>query len=148
MRPDAIQAIKALKPYKGGNDTLWKLHKLDNTDKHRLVLTVAAAFAGTKVGGLARYLKQLGEAVVPPFNDESFRLIFRSHMRICPLEKGEILITDATPGAEPNPDIEFDIEVAISEPEVVECEPLLPTLQQMTDLVEKIVAIFAPLLEP
>ena len=26
MRPEAIKAIDAIKPYKGGNDTLWRLH--------------------------------------------------------------------------------------------------------------------------
>jgi hypothetical protein len=31
MRQDAIDAIGGLNPYKGGNDTLWRLHKL----KHR-----------------------------------------------------------------------------------------------------------------
>jgi hypothetical protein len=33
MRRDAIDAINAVKPYKGGNDTLWVLHKLNNVDK-------------------------------------------------------------------------------------------------------------------
>jgi hypothetical protein len=40
MREDAKKAIDALKPYKGGNDALWLLHDLNNTDKHRFLLTV------------------------------------------------------------------------------------------------------------
>src|ERR1035437_2342116 len=31
---EAIEAIDALKPYKGGNEALWLLRRLDNTDKH------------------------------------------------------------------------------------------------------------------
>ncbi|MGA2571087.1 MAG: hypothetical protein ABSF23_11265 [Terracidiphilus sp.] len=33
-RREAIEAIDALKPYKGGNEALWLLRRLDNTDKH------------------------------------------------------------------------------------------------------------------
>lgn len=40
-RGDAIEAVNALKPYSGGNEPLWVLHKLNNLDKHRLLLTVA-----------------------------------------------------------------------------------------------------------
>ena len=42
MRQDAIDAIDALRPYKDGNDALWKLHKLNIIDKHRLLVTVGA----------------------------------------------------------------------------------------------------------
>jgi len=40
MRPDAVKAIDALKPYKGGNELLWRLHDLDNIGKHRLIVTL------------------------------------------------------------------------------------------------------------
>ena len=32
-------AIDAAKPYKGGNDELWVLHRLDIADKHHALLT-------------------------------------------------------------------------------------------------------------
>jgi hypothetical protein len=41
MRQLAIQAIDNVKPYKGGNDALWKIHELDNIDKHRTLFSVA-----------------------------------------------------------------------------------------------------------
>src|ERR1700678_2298437 len=37
MRLAAIKAIDALKPYKGGNDALWRIHELDIIDKHRTI---------------------------------------------------------------------------------------------------------------
>src|SRR5260370_21429469 len=40
MRQEAIEAIDALQPYKGGNDGLWRIHELDNIDKHRGLFTV------------------------------------------------------------------------------------------------------------
>lgn len=41
MCPKAIKAIDALKPYKGGNDALWRIHELDNIDKHCALFTYA-----------------------------------------------------------------------------------------------------------
>jgi hypothetical protein len=42
MRPEAIKAIDALKPYKDGNDALWLLNKLDNADKHSFILSIGS----------------------------------------------------------------------------------------------------------
>lgn len=33
-----FDAIDGLKPYKGGNDLIWKLYRLNNIEKHRLLL--------------------------------------------------------------------------------------------------------------
>ena len=43
MRPDAIRAIDTIKPYKGGNNLLWSLSKLNNIDKHRLIIKIGRA---------------------------------------------------------------------------------------------------------
>jgi hypothetical protein len=37
-RKEAVDAIDRLKPYKGGNEPLWLLRQLDNTDKHSFIL--------------------------------------------------------------------------------------------------------------
>jgi hypothetical protein len=50
MTQQAVAAIDALKPYKGGNDVLWQLHELNNVDKHRLILTVGSAVRSTDLG--------------------------------------------------------------------------------------------------
>ena len=50
MPQAAIDAIDATKPYKGGNDTLWRLHRLNIIDKHRLLLTVGTAFSAVNIG--------------------------------------------------------------------------------------------------
>lgn len=41
LRPEAIAEIDALKPYKGGNEVLWKIHELDIIDKHKVILSIA-----------------------------------------------------------------------------------------------------------
>ena len=38
MSKAAIAAIDALKPYRGGDDLLWQLHRLENVDKHRVLI--------------------------------------------------------------------------------------------------------------
>jgi len=43
-RREAIEELDRLKPYKGGNDALWLLYKLDATDKHSLILAVGSDF--------------------------------------------------------------------------------------------------------
>src|ERR1035441_9918456 len=37
---EAIEAIDALKPYKGGCEALWLLRRMDNTDKHSFILPI------------------------------------------------------------------------------------------------------------
>jgi hypothetical protein len=41
IHPGAVELIKAIKPYAGGNEALGLLHKLNNVSKHRLILNVA-----------------------------------------------------------------------------------------------------------
>src|SRR6266850_878143 len=47
MTQAAIDAIDAAKPYKGGNDILWRLNQLNNIDKHRLLIAVGSQIAGS-----------------------------------------------------------------------------------------------------
>src|SRR5215467_5532663 len=42
--PQAVKLMDALKPYKGGNDVLWHLSRLNNIDKHRLLITTSMRF--------------------------------------------------------------------------------------------------------
>jgi hypothetical protein len=43
-RREAIEVVDRLKPYKGGNDALWLLYKLDNADKHSFIFPVGEDF--------------------------------------------------------------------------------------------------------
>ena len=47
MKPEAIEAIDRLKPHKDGNNALWRLHELDNIDKHRTLFTFGPEFIFT-----------------------------------------------------------------------------------------------------
>jgi hypothetical protein len=39
----AISLLRRINPYKGGNDKLWRLHRLNIDDKHRLLIPMASA---------------------------------------------------------------------------------------------------------
>ncbi len=58
MRQDAIDAIDELKPYRGGNDTLWRLHKLNLVDKHRLLVTVGSQMRSADIEDYLKVLNQ------------------------------------------------------------------------------------------
>jgi hypothetical protein len=66
--------------------------------------------------------------------------------RLLPLKVGAELLIDA-PDAAPNPAIQFPLGVALSEPSVIDGEPMVETLQAMPAAVEKVVVTFKALLE-
>jgi len=150
MRQNAIDAINAVKPYKGGNDTLWRLHKLNNVDKHRLLITVGSRFGSVNITPtLQREMERawaehptsrnlIGKDVFPP-------VFLNPADRLFPLKAGDELFVDA-PDAEVNEKMQFRLGVAFSEPQVAEGEPLLETLQHMADMVDNLVTSFRLLL--
>jgi len=145
MRKDAIDAIDVVKPYKGGNDTLWRLHKLNNVDKHRLLITVGAAFSSMNIGAhggalLAELAKQHGFPDPPPLD-----LYVSPKDRMFPLKVGDELFIDA-PDAKVNEKIDFQFDIAFGEPGVVDGDSILETLKGMSDLVGNIVSDFGALL--
>jgi hypothetical protein len=146
MRQDAISAIDAIKPYKGGNDTLWRLHRLNNVDKHRLLVTVGSSFQSVDLG---RTLTRGLRAIIP---DEQRRaavpdlsLFVRPQDNLFPLKAGDELFIDQ-PDAEADENQQIRFAVVINEPGVIEGEAIIETLRQMVDVVDQLVPVFRPLL--
>lgn len=143
MRPEAIKAIDQTKPYKGGNDTLWRLHELNRIDKHRVLITVAGQYHSLDLGGLlSREMQRLFPQ--SPFPEMS--VFFGVKGRLVPLKVGDPLLVDQRPDAKPDEKMKFAIQVVLYESGVIEGEPLIETLQQMIDLVDSLIPTFAPLL--
>jgi hypothetical protein len=117
MRPEAVKAIDDLKLYKGGNDPLWRLHELDNIDKHRTLFTVAHDFLYTSDWFDGAYLHKTEN---PHF-------------------------AGLEPDVEKN--IQLEIERAASDPQIVYKNALLPMLHQLVDFVDSLIVSFRPLLE-
>ncbi len=152
-RQDAIKAIDAIEPYKGGKGhQLWILHKLDIADKHRLLLTVGACygrynFAALVPPGLQHVTvsdggqwQDLTGVPIHPFFDFSIE----TKGRICPLKAGDVLLR-GIPDAEMNDDTKFFFGIALAEPGIVEGESLLKTVHDLANLVSNIIGQFARL---
>jgi hypothetical protein len=125
MSQAAKEAIDACAPYKGGNDTLWRLHRLNNLDKHRLLVTVCTLF----------------ESV----SSEHAHYISPTNNCWKPLKAGDVLTVLPTEAVK-DENLQFVFQIAFNELEVAECEPVLETLQQMLDAVDYLVISFKPLL--
>jgi hypothetical protein len=141
MRQEAIDAICALEPYPGGRGAdLWTLHRLNNVDKHRLILTVGSAFRSLNFGAYmeAQMEKAFGRAIPLP------ELFLRADP-LPLLEPGHELFA-ATPDAEPIEKMQFRFDVALHEPGILHAKPLLETAVKFRDRVNSIIQDFRPFL--
>jgi hypothetical protein len=148
-RPEAISAVDALMPYKGGNDTLWKLHRLDNVDKHRRLITAGSAFRSVDIG--SQLNRGMQEAIassplagrIPEL--PLLNLSLKPADRLFPLKKGDELFIDL-PDAVADERTQFRFEVAFGEEGVVFGEPIIETVGSMMSLVEGLLPTFEPYL--
>lgn len=140
--PKALRFVNRLKPYPGGNESLWKLHQLDILDKHQAIIPVGAANKSTDPD-LAAYVTEKGEGF------DQIRALFkaipfflRPADRQYPMQDGAVLLICPVPEpgqSKPNP--KFTFEVAFGEGQIVDGEPVVATLHQFVQLVERIVGI-------
>lgn len=135
----SIDAIDAIKPYNGGNDLLWMLYRLNNIEKHRLLLTVGSYAAGVHLGQL---LASASDVALPAgITDqlEKLTVYLNPADKGFPLEAGFELYIGAV-DEKPNPKQQFRFDVALAEPGIIEGKPLIETLHQLTTLVDGIVS--------
>lgn len=136
MAQAAIDAIDAARPYEGGTNELWCLHRLDIADKHHalLVTLVSVTAMVIQVPNLWWAGSKIPNTAIPQFSLPNFQT---------PLKDGDAFFT-CEPGTEDNVDFGFD--VALIEPEIVRGKPLLRVLQKLIDDVEGLVVRFKPML--
>jgi hypothetical protein len=123
MRQDAIDAICALEPYKGGKGAdLWNFHRL--------------YLGGKTAHEMNRLLPE--EAQITPF-----ALFIRAADKSQP---GAGNIISGAQETEQNQDREFAFEIAIYESGLIEGEALLETLVRFRDRINSVVTDFRPYL--
>ena len=140
--PRAIREIDALKPYAGGNDELWKLHKLNNIDKHRMLITAGSAFHSFNFGAL---LSSTIDTWFPEASPPKMDLYLQPADRMFPLHAGCDLFIDV-PNADPNPELHFRFDLCFGESGVVTSDPILESVRRMSDQVETVIKCLTPLL--
>lgn len=150
---EALKLYYGLKPYRGGNDLLWRLHTLDIVDKHRLPLEVAAGYQSFSP---PNRIKQMVLAAAERKGDAEMRKAAEempdvAEFGIRPadkivVEKGAVLL------AAPLDDTDFDgpqfnFAISLYETEVPRGEPLEKVLDELADYTEEVLGRFSPLLD-
>lgn len=154
MRGEVIKAIDALAPYRAGDETLWRLHKLNQVDKHRTIVTVGTAYRSVDLGGyMLRYMLD----TMPPdspmraglkeiADGKQLQAFFKPADRLFPLKAGDVLFIGG-PDEDIDENLEFNFDVGFGEPGIVEGDPLLDTLKEMAGRVRSIVISFGRFLD-
>jgi hypothetical protein len=139
-----LKRFDQIKPYRGGNDRLWRLARLNNIEKHRLLFTVGSQAAGIHLGQLMSGLfEDFPSGVASAM--QSMNLFLNPADKGFPLQQGfELYIGQAD--EVPNPKQEFRFELVLNEPGVAEGKNLLDTVNALTSEVEKVVHELASLL--
>jgi len=135
----SIALVKRIKPYPGGNDTLWRLHQIDIVDKHRLLVPVGGAHSNIK--WTVSMPNPFGEGHLPPMT-----MPIVPTNRQFPLENGAVLLrTKSAPGiTDKNQNqYEFVFDIAFGEGQIFDGESVSVTLKQLIDFTERVVDIFA-----
>jgi hypothetical protein len=141
MSQEAMNVIDGFKPYKGGNDPLWRLHRLHARDKHSLLITVGTAHLArsmtpTEREKIARIYT--GSHPNEPLPDLSRLLKPAEPVRI--LKVGDVIHT--VPKSEVEDNMQFQVDVAFNEPGIIEGEPVVAALHEMKKAVTAIVLRF------
>lgn len=131
-RDASVDLLKRTMPYQGRDKPLWLLNELDTIDKHEVLPIVCCSF------------KAIDYEL--PFRSSAGKPILFKTVRpdlIYPVEDGTVLwVLGATLSpVSVQPKATFDI--AFSEPQIVEGQPVIPLLHNLTSLVEGIVATFS-----
>ncbi len=142
VRQEAINVIKRIQPYKGGNPYLWPVHELNNRDKHRLLFTVGAYLSDF---GLVQHI----DATQMPVEQMARmgRQMFTGHRAVeirkatYPLKAGSILMVE-TGDSKPNYQAQFFIQVALDEAGIFEGEPLHAVVWQGFHEVVRVISKF------
>ena len=138
----AKDLIDTIKPYKEGNETLWKIHKLNNVDKHRLLVTVGSSFGSMDVGA---HMQEAMRAFFPDINIPSMPLFIEPADILFPLKVGDELFIDGL-NAKPIPEMQFKFNIVLNEPGIIEGEPLIEVISSMIKCVESLVPKFQHLI--
>ena len=127
----AIKFINDLKPYKGGEDVLWRLHKLDIQDKHARNLIVGAA---NRSVNLSLKMDFLGEQINFP------TLSLKPADDLFPIADGVALFTfnKNTAGPHDFNDNSYTFDVKFSGDKIFNEREIMTTLKELILYVEKV----------
>jgi hypothetical protein len=145
MGQSAIEAINSIQPYERGvGHALWQLHRLNNLDKHRILLPVACInVSRSSTPSEIREFRSRFEQIHGVGSSGNVKLLVSfSNREVVPLRAGNVLFT--APVSEVNQDMKFPIDMAINESEVAKGIPIINFLGFASTEVHRIVERMAP----
>jgi hypothetical protein len=137
-----IEILESLKAYKGGNEWLWRLHSLNNLDKHRLLISAVTGLTPHRITSAIRnrmwseFLTPMRSGVMP----QMYRVNVAPDSAEFPLKQGSKLLT--VPIAEVEDDMKFTFDVAFNEAGIVEGEVIIDVLRNIEWYVSMIIDRF------
>jgi hypothetical protein len=148
--PDAVAIVERLKPYRGGTDTFWSLHKLDIMDKHHVLVPVGMAFSRIMRLMKPKLIPFEGESLEGFPEDLTFNVMPRlddKPIKAYPLENGTVLwsrpIFHRSGKRDENKyEVKMLFHVAFGEGQIIDGEPVIPALKNFIDFVESVLDIF------
>jgi hypothetical protein len=140
--PRLIKAVTAVKAYKTGNgEYVWAVDELDRIDKHRLLLSVAAANTGVTLDAAEMFRNV---TLAAGLTDVPSLFITIKPADWTPIEEGtELFVVPGPGGFDADPQFPFD--VTLGEPDVLRGEPVVPALRRLIDEVEGLLKRLVPL---
>lgn len=137
----AISVVERLQPYQGEhNQALWAIHRLDILDKHRMIIPVGAAHSALGIDVSKTMSGLMGQKVNFPV------VSLRPEDRQFPLKDGAVVFRvrgAARNGMVDDEDHQITIDVAFGEKQIVDGEPVVPTLRQLIQFTSAAVASIA-----
>lgn len=143
VRQEVIDAIDATEPYQGGRGhALWQLNELNKPDKHELLIATGNFSGGVNLRALAGpHMRRSG--VPEHMRDALFgamKTLFIKEKQRRPIQVGDEIMIEHPPLPSEVADASaFAFHVSFNAPGVIEPEPAIKTLQDMTNLVDDIV---------
>ncbi len=130
---DAYCIVEQLQPYHGGdNEALLLIHKLDIFDKHRMIIPVGAAQQSIALKwpkGFGELAALEGQEVPDVFTGVGLIPANRQF----PLKDGAVLLVIKPAAREGEDDVnqKFGLDIAFGEGQVVDGQPVVPTLEKL-----------------
>lgn len=118
---EILDLVRTFKPYKGGNDLVWALNKLCNTNKHGIIRPLPLVNYSMAVKGESQGVLQFPH---PPRWDSA---------------KNEMVLVRAGIDAKFTVNYDYSFVVAFSDIEVIDGKPVVTTLNEFLNEVNSIV---------
>jgi hypothetical protein len=139
LPPAARDMIRTLKPYKGGNDLLWLVHRADLSDKHSVPLQTVLSNVLRLTGVIFWEGRGL---VIGPRDGQHFLMGGYVPTRRWSGQKHDLEFLTVTPGARFQTDFKPTFDIVIKNVNGFEGQPVIAVLHQASQAVERILIDF------